>query len=171
MSELLEELPAAHLEYPLRHGAVGDWLVLGPLQIPLSKLKAVQDQSARHQALYAELAAVEEITQLPSERTTCVVTMGYGAAHEAVWRVVNTLEDMRVDLAQGVKTPHALFAWAYAQVVLPSRAHTSLILATASPIEVWINGETVFAYDELPDRPVELSFVATLDEGTNEIKS
>ena len=31
MSELLEELPSAHLEYALRNGAVGDWLVLGPL--------------------------------------------------------------------------------------------------------------------------------------------
>ncbi|MCC6458222.1 MAG: hypothetical protein IT328_24935 [Caldilineaceae bacterium] len=169
MSELLEELPPAHLEYPLRHGAVGDWLVLGPIQVPLAKLKAVQDRAARLHALRAELAAVEEITQLPSERATCVVAMDYGTVHEAVWRVVNTLEDRRVDLAQRVITPHALFAWAYAQVVLPSRVHASLILATASPVEVWINGEFVFAYDELPDQPTDLRFVATLDEGTNEI--
>ena len=78
MSELLEDLPTAHLEYAMRGERVGDWLVLGPLLASLADAKVadakvaeandVQSSSARRHWLGAHLGDVEEICQPPAER-------------------------------------------------------------------------------------------------------
>ena len=168
MSELLDDLPTAHLEYGLRNGTVGDWLVLGPLVAPLSDPKIAQNDAARRHALRGMPADADEIAQLPTERATSVVTVAEGVTQEAMWRVVNTLDDGWVDLAQRVEMPAMLCAWVYAQVVLQQDA-TEVLLTTASPVQLWINGEAVFGYNELPDAPVVLRVAAALQEGVNEI--
>jgi hypothetical protein len=168
MSEMLEEIPIAHLDYMIHEGAVGDWLVLGPVMIPLAEPPSMT-VAARRDIQAAFLARVGEISQPPAERAKCTVTVGESEPLQSMWRVVNCAEDRRVDLAQWVETPHFLCAWSYAQVISPSRMTTRLRLTTASPTEVWINGEPVFAYDKLPDQPTQVEFTATLDEGTNEV--
>ena len=169
MSELLDELSTAHLEYPLRNGTVGDWLVLGPLMTPLADPLSAQNKVARQLVLNTIFVDADEVIPTPAERANREVTVGDGVALQGMWRVVNTLEDGRVDCAQHVETPHSLCAWAYAQVVLPSRLETKLRLTTASPTQVWINGEAVFSTNELPDQPTHWDFAATLDAGTNEV--
>ena len=140
MSELLEDSPTTRIVYELRQGGiVGDWLVLGPLLLPALEPKSTYDAAARLQALRSQLALVEEITQVPSERSICTVTMGNDATQEAMWRVVNTLEDGRVDLAAQVATPHMMLAWGYAQIALPERITTTLYLDACGPIQVRIN--------------------------------
>jgi hypothetical protein len=169
MSELLDELPTAHLEYLLRDGSVGDWLVLGPLTAPLSDGAHMRSSVGRQLALNALFVDSEEITQLPAERSTSEVTVAEGVTLQGMWRVVNTLEDALVDLAHTVGTPHMLCAWAYAQVVLEQAATTSLHLTVANPTQVWINGEAIFSYNELPEEPTQITFSTPLDAGTNEI--
>ncbi len=166
---LNDDIPTAHIETTLHNGTVGDWLVLGPLAAPTLEPKVVQDKALRRQALKTTVADPEEIAQTPAERETSTVTGTEGTTLTGVWRVVNTLEDGRVDLAQRVDEPHSVCAWAYCQVVLTKRTTTQLELTTASPTHVWINGESAFSFDELPDEPTRLHFAATLDAGTNEI--
>lgn len=165
----MDDLPTAHLEYSLRNGTVGDWLVLGPLTTPLPDPKILQSSEARRRTLNSVLVDVNEIAQLPAERATSVVTVAEGSTQPGMWRVVNTLDDGWVDLAQHVSVPSTLCAWAYAQVVLQEGGATSLLLTTASPTQVWINSEAVFGYDALPDQPVTMRVMATLQEGSNEI--
>jgi hypothetical protein len=169
MSELLDELPTAHIEYPLRGGIVGDWLVLGPLQAPLADVASAKSKVARQLVLNTIFADADELIPSPAERATSDVTVGDGVTLEGMWRVVNTLEDGFVDVAHHVTTPHSLCAWAYAQVALPARLETTLRLTTASPTQLWINGEAIFSFDELPDEPTQTEFLASLDAGTNEI--
>lgn len=169
MSELLDELSAAHLEYPLRNGTVGDWLVLGPLMTPLSDPLNVQSKVARQLVLNTIFVDADEVIPTPAERANREVTVGDGVTLQGMWRVVNTLEDGWVDGAQHVETPHSLCAWTYAQVVLPAPIETTLRLTAASPTQVWINGEAVFSTNELPDQPTPLDFGAALDGGTNEV--
>lgn len=179
MSELLDDLPTAQVEYALRHrvsndgldrsGIVGDWLVLGPLITPLAEATHLHSKVARQLALNNIFVDADEIIPLPAERATATVTVAEGVTLEGMWRLVNTLEDGCVDLAQHVGEASALCAWVYAQVVLPQRVSTPLVLTTASPTQIWINGTAVFSYDELPDAPERLSVNAPLDEGSNEI--
>jgi hypothetical protein len=178
MSEIVEELRTAHLDYDLRDGFVGDWLVLGPVTFPLAEQMAHYSVEARREIVQQYVAGVGEISQLPAERTTCLVpedTASVGGMGgetkpvEAMWRVVNTLEDHSVDLAHSVQMPHFLCAWSYAQVILPSPVATIIKMVVASAVRVLINGEEVFVSDELPDRPTRVTFDATLAEGRNEI--
>jgi hypothetical protein len=169
MSELLDELPTAHLEYGLRNGTVGDWLVLGPLTARLVEPINVHSHVARQLALNTIFVDADEIVPLPAERATSSVTVAEGVTLQGMWRVVNTLEDGWVDLAQNLSEASTLCAWVYAQVVLPQRVMTPLLLTVASPAQLWVNGAAVFSYDELPDLPTTMAFDAPLDEGTNEI--
>ena len=168
MSELLDDLPTAHLEFPLRtqiptqigsqanQASICDWLVLGPLSAPLVEAKAVRSQAARL-ALSTHPGDIEEIILPPAERSTTTVTVADGMKLQAMWRVVNTLEDGWVDLTQSLNTPHLCCAWLYAQVVLQQEGVASLLLTTASPTQLWINGEEVYSYEQLPDQPTQLS--------------
>ena len=136
MSELLDELSAAHLEYPLRNGLVGDWLVLGPLMTPLGDPLSVQSKVARQLVLNTIFVDADEVIPTPAERGNREVTVGDGVTLQGMWCVVNTLEDGWVDGAQHVATPHSLCAWTYAQVVLPAPVTTTLRLTTAAVTEL-----------------------------------
>ncbi len=169
MSELLDDLPTAHIEFALRDGTVADWLVLGPLQAPLADVAGVHSKVARQLVLNSIFADADEVIPSPAERATSNVTVGDGVTLAGMWRVVNTLEDGYVDVAHYVDAPHSLCAWGYAQVVLPEQVDAKLRLTTASPAQLWINGNAVFAYDDVPDAPTHLDFGASLAAGTNEI--
>ena len=70
MSEMLEEIPTAHLDYATHNGAVGDWLVLGPVVIPLAE-PSVMTVAARRDIIATYLARVGEMSQPPAERAKC----------------------------------------------------------------------------------------------------
>jgi len=121
------------------------------------------------QALQGFFPDIDEIVQTPAERAPVTVSVATGGSVSGIWRVVNSEEDGYVDLASRVAMPHAICGWLYTQCVLQNRVSTLVRLTTVSPTQLWINGERYLTYQELAERPTQVTFAASLNEGTNEI--
>ncbi len=169
MSDALEDIPTAHLDFVLVDGQLHDWLVLGPVSTPFDVRVSELTPGVRQEAVRAMTPPDTSIVQPPAERAICSVGLRGSEPVEVRWQVVQTGADHWVDMASSHATAHFVCAWAYALVIAPRSTPCTWVLTTCTPSEVWINDAAAFRYDEFDAAPVQVEFTATLTEGVNEV--
>jgi hypothetical protein len=161
----------SYLEYRLVHGFVHNWLVAGPLALPIQHPQCgpgdPQDrrgqvyqglpETARRQAL--------DLSVPPLDRARVEA----GGARLA-WRYQRCMDDHLVDLSASYPLWTHVCAWAYTTLWLPSAQPAVLEVTASGPVEVWLNGRLVHRGEDFPPggRAV-LAVPVELVEGENQV--
>ncbi len=163
-------MSVAYLPYPLHGGFIHDWLVAGPLSLPIADREGVGDDQEALAILRSLYDPLPGVADLPVLRGDLVV----GEA-KLRWEHVRCSDDHFVDLSAVHPTPRYLRAWAYVQIECPTRQEARCVLTTHGPADVWIdNTATGAGFRHLHRQehtcsqlPLSVSFAATLEEGRN----
>lgn len=154
-----------YLSYDLQNGYIHNWLVAGPLAIPVPDLDRFAGNDFKSQITCQYYVEDSDVTQLPLEGAP--LKMGDS---ELAWKYVRCLDDHYVDLTAFYDTCHFLRSWAYARVMSPSAQDVTIVLTTNGPADLWLNGQHVHRQEHFHHRiPRSISFPASLDKGHNEI--
>ena len=162
----------AYLPYPLHDGFIHDWLVAGPLSLPVADREYVGDDQEALAILRSLYDPLPGVADLPILRGDLVV----GEA-KLRWEHIRCGDDHFVDLSAVYPALCYLRAWAYVQIECPARQEVKCLLTTHGPADVWIdNSDTGVDFRHLhrqehsrPQLPLSVSFSATLEEGRNAI--
>jgi hypothetical protein len=156
------------LDYPLQNGFIHNWLVAGPLAIPVTDLDRFQRGDLKLQIARHYYQSGSGVTQTPIERAPFE-----SEDSGLTWNNVRCLDDHLVDLSAFYPTCHYLRTWAYAQVVsdatTTSPREVTAVLTTHGPADVWVNGEHVHRQEHFLQVPHSVPFALPLRQGTNEI--
>jgi hypothetical protein len=170
MSENAFAIPAASIERQLDGGYFRDWLVAGPIAVPVPDLEQYPGEDFKTQIAKAYYTPSAEISMPPAEEAPLDVDSGEGETADLKWQAVHTGDDRFVDVSAFYHTCHHLRTWAYCQTSIPEAGETTFVLTTNGPADVWINGRHVHRqlhfHHQIPHR---VSFAAPLIAGRNEI--
>jgi hypothetical protein len=153
-------------EYTLNAGYIDNWLIAGPLAVPVADLSAFAEAGDLKLAIVRHLhPAALEFAVEPAEGASFTVE-----GQELRWRYYRCREDHLVDLSGFYHTPHYLRAWAYARVRFPQAGEEAFALSSNGPAELWLNGELVQRVEHFSHQiPATVSFCAPVREGENEL--
>lgn len=163
-------MSVAYLSYPLHDGFVHDWLVAGPLALPIAdRVCAGEDQEALAilRSLYDPRPDVADLPVLGGELIVGETKLR--------WEHMCCGDDHFVDLSAVYPAPRHLRAWAYVQIECPARQEVRCVLTTHGPADVWIdNTATNVGLQHLhrqehsyPRLPRSVPLALTLEEGRN----
>ena len=162
-----------YLKYDLQNGYIHNWLVGGPLAVPVTDPDRFQGEDFKLQIAGHYYDKDPGITGLPVEREPLnlpPLTFNFQPSEELTWRYFRSLGDHFVDLSAFYHTWHYLQAWAYAQVKSPTPQDVTFVLTTNGPADLWLNGEHVHRQEHFCQQdPHSVPFQVALQEGNNEI--
>ena len=170
MSEKTFDIPAASIERSLDGGFFRDWLVAGPVAVPVPDLERFPGENFKTQIAEAYYDTVSEITIPPAEAASFEIDSGQEEAATLKWEAVHTDDDRFVDVSAFYHTCHHLRTWAYCQVAVPESRETTFVLTTNGPADFWINGRHVHRHLHFHHQiPHRVPFPVELTAGRNEI--
>ncbi|HEY9078134.1 MAG TPA: hypothetical protein VIO61_16485 [Anaerolineaceae bacterium] len=138
----MEEKKCYLLPFDLQEGYIHNWLFLGPFtRIPAPDILA--------QAPKTWIKAFDEPTPgfepAPVERDPAPAHLNPAKYQD--WEVVHCQEDHLVDCTRSFSQPGCHQAWAFALIDSAIEQDCTLILSSASPISLWLNGEHLLRLD------------------------
>ena len=162
----------SYLEYELQAGFVHNWLIAGPVEIPLLPSSdddldgdALNEGARKLKIAQARYQQEPGIEGQPIDRGEAQV-----GDQTVIWSYVRCLDDHFVDLSTFHHTWHYLRAWAYTRLRVVEAAEVGFVLTTNGPADVWINGEHVHRQEHFAHQdPQSVAFEAALKAGDNEI--
>lgn len=136
-------MPISTLRYDLVEGYIHNWLVGGPQQLPAAGLGGDDVDGARRALTdrYADQAS--GIIDMPVERGPLSEGAFAIGEYEGAWSYVRCAEDHYVDLSAVYSVGAYARGWAYAQLAAPADRSVTLVLTSAGPADLWVNGEHV----------------------------
>lgn len=152
------------LTYPLIDGYLHNWLVAGPLAMPVSPEPAASPE--------AEVTAVLRRHHQPESGVTePVVDLGpLGGGTNATWRYHRCRDDHFVDFTAAQPVYVHVRAWAYAQVTVPAAQDAQLVLTTDGTADAWaVGGQHLQRVEHSERRPRSVTVPFALQAGPNEI--
>lgn len=158
------------LKYALSNGYIQNWLVAGPMTIPVPD--CLPDSAENR-----ELTIVRQYSDPDSGVTEAPVELGpldpglvSQDDQQITWQYYHCREDHYIDFTAFHPTCVYLRAWAYAKVVASSGQEVSLCLTTNGPADVWLNGQHIQRWEHFNKQsPVSISFSAALNAGANDL--
>jgi hypothetical protein len=157
-------MPNTLLHYNLTDDYLQNWLVAGPLALPVD----VPEPPPPPEVLAR--TAVRLLTEPASGVTEPPVDLGpLGDQPDLTWRYYRCRDDHFVDLTQAQPSYTYLRAWAYAQVTLPAAQSVQLVLTTYGPADVWVNGQALPRVEHFEPRPRSVTLPVELQAGFNEL--
>ena len=166
-------------ESALQAGFVHDWLVAGPLAMPIAEVEGYTGPDYKNRIVADVRAAAAAGGSDPAAAIPASPEVFAGALErhsfvpdreETRWRVVRCLDDHFVDVSTFHHTPHYLQAWAFCVLDVSSESEATFALTTNGPADIWVNGELCHRVEHFHHQlPSTVSFPAKLKEGRNEV--
>ena len=158
-------MPGSKAEYELYSGYVHDWLVAGPLAVPVTDLDRFTGADYKLQIARHYYDPAPGIVESPMERDKPIP-----GNEEIEWRYVRCVDDHLVDVSGFYHTCHYLRTWAYVEVECAEAQEVTAVLTTNGPADVWLNGEHVHRQEHFHHQiPHSVSFRAALRAGNNQV--
>jgi hypothetical protein len=158
---------AVRLAYPLVDGFIHDWLVAGPLAMPVENLAAFPGADFKLQIARHRYRPEPGVEGSPLERQSFTPP---GADSELAWRVWRGDDDHFVDLSAFYHTCHHLQSWAFCEVESEAARTFAATLTTNGPADIWINGKHVHRVERFHHQiPGRSPCVLSLEAGSNAI--
>ncbi len=86
------------------------------------------------------------------------------------WRYKRCMDDHLVDLSASYPLWTYLSAWAYSIIKLPEAQKATLLMTTAGPVDVWLNGAHIYRQEEFnPNGMSSHAIKVDLQTGENKI--
>jgi hypothetical protein len=153
------------LEYPLEDGYVHNWLVAGPLTIPVQDTGELSESTPKIDIVRRHHQRTSDIHDPPVERGTFQI-----GDTQLTWCYHRCQDDHLVDLSATYPVPTYVRSWAYVQLESPADQELAWTLATNGLADVWLNRTHVHQHSQLIGQDAqETAFQGTLAQGTNEI--
>ena len=153
-----------NLEYPLQDRYVHNWLVAGPLAIPVPHTGQLAGDDLKLDIARRHHRRASDIHEPPVERASF-----QAGESELMWRYAKCLDDHLLDLSATYPTPAYLRSWAYCQLTLPSAQEVALTLTAYGPADVWINRTHICRYEGFARDGQSVPLTVALEEGPNEV--
>jgi hypothetical protein len=156
------------LKYALSDGFIHNWLVAGPLVIPVEKINPTTSQPLEEDILKQYYEVESGVTEIPVDLGSLgSITQKYP---EITWRYYCCREDHLVDFSAFHSTCEYERAWAYAQLVVPSNQEVTFVLTTNGPADVWLDGQHIYRQEHF-SKSIQSSspLSATLQNGSNDL--
>jgi len=161
----------AYLQYTLVNGFVHNWLVGGPLAIPIDTLPGAPNMEADTlQRVYMKLP-LEQRSLSPELPGQPMEMVGFTVGEEKLtWRYFRTMGDHLIDLSAHYPLWNHLNAWAFTVLKLQEPHSAVFVLTAPGPVEVWLNGKRIdrresFRLDDPQSHRVDVD----LQAGENEV--
>lgn len=163
-------MPVSYVNYDLQAGFIHHWLVSGPQAIPISALEKFKGESCREQIADHYYEPGSGITKTPVEPGPLAESAFTIGDYEGSWSTYRCRADHYIDHTAAYPIPHYLRSWAYTQLVSYKTQEVILLLATAGPASVWLNGQLLhrrvdFSSWEIP----RIAIKTSLQNGTNKL--
>jgi hypothetical protein len=154
-----------YARYELEKGFIHNWIVAGPLAMPVLDLDQYRGNDYKLQIARHYYDANLGLPQAPVEAET--IQLG---ETNLMWNYFHCDDDHFVDCTAFYHTCHYLKTWACSHVMSPSAQTVTCILTTNGPADVWVNGTRVHRQEHFHHQiPHSVSFQTKLVEGRNEI--
>jgi hypothetical protein len=158
-------MPITYLNYSLSNQYLQNWLVAGPLSVPVSLTEPVSSPEDRTlKAIHLVYDPEPGVTDAPVDLAP------FQGRKDVVWHYHRCGEDHLVDFTDHQPDFTFLRAWAYAQVMLPAAQEVELSLTTYGPADVWVNGQHAGRVEHAGlQRPRSVTLPAAFQAGSNAV--
>ena len=160
-----------YLEYRLVNGYIHNWLVAGTRALPIDNVKYhTGKEDDRFLQIYQNLPK-DQRKQTVDLNVDPLEMVGFEVdGYKLTWRYKRCMDDHLVDLSASYPLWTYLSAWAYSILKLPEAQKATLLVTTAGPVDVWLNGAHIHRLDDF--KPTGMSSYPTevdLQTGENKI--
>ena len=167
MSKVVEPQAPVWLNYPTVGGFVHDWLVAGPLALPVSNLNDFPGADFKLQIARHRYQAETGLSAAPAEWQKFAP---FGGESELTWQVYHTEDDHFVDRSVFHHTCHHLYTWAYCGIESAAAQTVNAALTTNGPADIWLNGVHVHRVEHFCHQlPGHSTSALALQAGRNEL--
>jgi hypothetical protein len=153
-----------HLEYELQDGYVHNWLVAGPLAIPVPYTGQPAGDDLKLDIARRHHHGASDIHEPPIELASFQI-----GESELMWRYAKCLDDHLLDLSTTYPTLTYLRSWAYCQLTVPSAHEAVLVLTAYGPADVWVNRTHIYRHEGFAQDGRSVSLPVELESGPNEV--
>jgi len=153
------------LEYPLQDSFIHNWLVAGPLSIPILDLSLDGDMAEqRAQVAQHHFQRASDVHEPPIEFGSFQI-----GDSEQTWRYYKCVDDHLLDRTTSHATPTYLRSWAYCQLEAPSEQEAALVLTVYGPADMWVNRAHVHRDESFSQDGHTVPVPVQLQAGQNEV--
>jgi len=136
------------LKYNLQQDFIDNWLIAGPLCVPVSDVK----ESAVYDTILPQSPAENAVFNIRGEEHT--------------WEYYRCRDDHFVDVTFTHEQPECRTVWLYTQLFADTTAVVTLNLTSLNMARVWLNGQEICKSTEAP---AKVTLDAQLDIGENSL--
>ena len=156
------------LKYKLSNGFIHNWLVAGPLAVPVTNINTNLDNDPKLEIMRQYHDPDAGVSEIPVD----LGSLGPVSKENPLitWRYFRCRDDHYVDLTSNYATCQYLHAWAYTQVVIPSEREVGVELTTNASVDFWLNGRLQCRLETFQEITPKRNMVSiTLKSGVNEL--
>jgi|GEM_PF-4101098 len=162
-------MPISYLHYGLHSGYIHNWLVAGPMALPVAEAQGLRGVTLVDHVLQAHAMPDSGITSRPVERGSLEEGVFKVGDYQGAWSYYACLEDHWVDHSGRYPSLQYLRSWAYAQLVSKEPRQVSLALTAFGKADVWLNGEHLGQQETKDNLPHRQVYPARLNPGGNQL--
>ena len=129
------------LQYSLNDGFIDNWLVLGPVSIPVEGFSSRDGKNPERRAEVLRSAYDSSVQYSGDVIDLKEAEIG---SEKAIWHYRRCLEDHRVDVSADYADWRISRAYLYAEISVPEPVQVTIDLNSNSMATVWLNGKVVF---------------------------